>query len=812
MTETTIRTTAFRVNPAEMGRVHVYRAGAEFGAAWTRLVQLKRATRSWRMPTASLVAVLRVRVGDFVHLDKEAGEPWLPILVARTRITPSVLQAVLLAWEYVSFPDAATGDLAKAAHDLRVEKLDVWDAVRIRPGTCPEAPSWVWNAARWEVANQLAKQPLALNASMTGLRRDSDGALLTWSDPVGRDDRPGRALHKVLPRLIAVPGLEAPAIHLDATVTRLATSWRDRPGSAWVDVGKDKPLLRLGIRSWNGEVSWQDQAAEVLRQSGPSGRLPDPSTIDLAWHDRVRATFAKTPDRFPVGSGPGQMFHESVALHMRRQLPNWDPVDLTKAVRQLPRPLAGPAEAKALRQGVSSTGSERLRLVCLYATDEGRHRVVGALAEFTKSEGIRRVCRKDLVLGRTGPFDVVFVSAVGARDVLLRNGTVAEIRRWTLDQVKPWRADGEHATCVIVETLSKDREGKGEDPKFVIRQALAEHGMVSQFLCVSSIPTAKKTKDEDDDQDDDHAASRSVWDVMRSAGVFPRLFPALDTRIPKGTWLFGLYCLEPRKGWTQPARFAREQKYTFAMTAVEAGTQRTMGLAPNGKWVALHQATAAIQAQADLLEKRELISRVEGALSRHLAAHPSDMGILFADADGCRRFWRGFADTGDRSLPLPSSASRLAVVRVRTGAKEVPRPAGLGPWVGALGPGKPRTINALLRLKDEDYGSAWFYASTPRAMSVMGEHRHHTRFSVDQRSLKHNWHSLNMTEFSCRRPGPFAQADIYQLSAMLCRQAPTWDGTLDWPSPPHLARAILDDHPARFFNPGEEGPDENEPH
>jgi hypothetical protein len=57
-----------------------------------------------------------------------------------------------------------------------------------------------------------------------------------------------------------------------------------------------------------------------------------------------------------------------------------------------------------------------------------------------------------------------------------------------------------------------------------------------------------------------------------------------------------------------------------------------------------------------------------------------------------------------------------------------------------------------------------------------------------------------MTEFHCRSAGPFDPSDLYELSALLCRQAPTWDSTLVFPSPMHLARAMVRDHPGKYFS------------
>ena len=117
-----------------------------------------------------------------------------------------------------------------------------------------------------------------------------------------------------------------------------------------------------------------------------------------------------------------------------------------------------------------------------------------------------------------------------------------------------------------------------------------------------------------------------------------------------------------------------------------------------------------------------------------------------------------------------------------------------------VAPARARTISALVRPVNETYPGAWFYASTPRVMAVQGEHRDHTRLTASPTALRDDWHSLNLTEFLCCHAGPFEPATLYELAAVLCRFAPTWEGTLNVPSPLHLAKAIVLDHPGNYLS------------
>jgi len=175
--------------------------------------------------------------------------------------------------------------------------------------------------------------------------------------------------------------------------------------------------------------------------------------------------------------------------------------------------------------------------------------------------------------------------------------------------------------------------------------------------------------------------------------------------------------------------------------------------------------------------------------------------VLFVEAGGCRRFWGGLKDTGDNTLFGAVNTGKLAVIRVRSHEDEVPRPAGVGEWPEDGMVRNPSVTDGLLRLENQDWEGARFYISASNTMRQMGQHRHYNRYSDDltKGELRKDWHSLTMTEFWCRHSGPFDMPALYELAARLCREAPTWDGTLNWPSPVHLAKAMLEDHPARYF-------------
>ncbi|WP_045213361.1 RNaseH domain-containing protein [Desulfonatronovibrio magnus] len=82
--------------------------------------------------------------------------------------------------------------------------------------------------------------------------------------------------------------------------------------------------------------------------------------------------------------------------------------------------------------------------------------------------------------------------------------------------------------------------------------------------------------------------------------------------------------------------------------------------------------------------------------------------------------------------------------------------------------------------------------------------RKSTRFAAPSNALKKDWHSLGATELFIMEHGEWKSDDLLKSVAMLSRIAPNWQRTLRWPSPLHLARAIVRDHPHAYFEEEEE--------
>jgi hypothetical protein len=780
-----LRTTSFRVPASSFGQVFTYRAGNRFRAAWQAVEDASGLTGEKRLPYSSACTALQILTGDFVAMYRRAGAGNDNlVLVSRKELRRETLEEVFIAWEYAILPNAR-GALPEAIDDLHQERRTVGDFIEHRTNQCPKAPGWVWDAAKWELSHKLASA-LFLDGGITApLRLDTEAGLLTWDTPLTLEwkARSFRAMHRLEPHIITIPGLESLVVHVTSSLVRQPMDWSSRVRSAWIDRGPNELLLNLRVRRDKAprRFVWRDLVANVLRRLSTAA-LVEPDEVDLSTSTSVRGRLWQAPASYQIGTGPGQMFHEAVALHCRRVFQDAEPLMLERARRTLSRPAKALLERETLTHGVRAAGTKTLRLVSLYAEDATRERLARVVREVFPTV---KALPDDTFIKQEN-IELLFTSPDGSRNFLTQKGKSSEIGDWIRQCARNWLHDRVQV-AVLAETSSEaEREADGDDPKFVIRRELAKLGIVSQFISESSTPRSRKpTKD--------HAAWASAWDLLRSAGVFPKQFPTLP-QIGEGTWLVGVHLVKKRDSSRKSSN-----SFVLSLVAAEAGTQRCIGFAPDGQWRPLGIATAQYLA-AEHGQRQDIARKVaESAIAQLAASYPESRQVIFVNADKQGRLWTGLSDTGDGKLPPAICTNRTSVIRVRIEDDYVPRPAGLREWPSDGSLRKPGTMNALVRPAKGDYPGAWFYASSPRAMMAQGDHRCHTRFAAPPEALRDNWQSMNLTEFLCLHPGPFGLEALYELSATLCRHAPTWDGTLNLPAPLHLAKAMVLDHPGKYL-------------
>ncbi|KGI92834.1 hypothetical protein MD26_13425 [Pseudomonas sp. H2] len=92
--------------------------------------------------------------------------------------------------------------------------------------------------------------------------------------------------------------------------------------------------------------------------------------------------------------------------------------------------------------------------------------------------------------------------------------------------------------------------------------------------------------------------------------------------------------------------------------------------------------------------------------------------------------------------------------------------------------------------------AVYYFVSPSKIYSKAGGQRKNTRYQVDDFLLADPWQQLGVTEITVIEPASFASSTaIAEQVALLCRNAPLWDGQLKLPSPMHLGAQIANDHP-----------------
>ncbi|ANB70702.1 hypothetical protein A6033_05215 [Aeromonas veronii] len=101
----------------------------------------------------------------------------------------------------------------------------------------------------------------------------------------------------------------------------------------------------------------------------------------------------------------------------------------------------------------------------------------------------------------------------------------------------------------------------------------------------------------------------------------------------------------------------------------------------------------------------------------------------------------------------------------------------------------------------EDRSDLYYFVSPSNQYGRVISQRKNTRFDVLDRSLRDPWQQLGVTEIAVISSANFAsELDIAHQTALLCRNAPLWEGNLRLPSPMHMAKQVSEDHPLIEIN------------
>jgi len=797
-------TTAFRLKDEMLGRVYVYRAGEALAAAWQRAGQRQRRPGTGvQLPFRSLVTALRIHASDFVVMQRRinGGDCWI---IARRPLDMEWLHGLLQVWEMTVLGDETPGRVSRYLADLHESSLELASLVERRAGRPPRiSGAWVWEVARWEMAKRLAARPLEVEGRTIPLRLDSEARLLTWDTIVPNDETvPGRAMHVIDSRIMTLPGVEVPILGLSSRLSRLTNRWF-RPHHVWVDLGREAPVLQAEVamckRGETWQAEWKEHAVSLLKKVSLAP-LPEPGDRPSSTGP-VRAPYSRPQSTLSVGKGVGPWFHEAVARHAYGCLESGvSPIVLERVgKRRFPTRDRLAKRHPAGWRVLDKTQSPQVRLCLLYATDAMRHRLLQRLSALLLQQtpgaqplqGLERLhSLDDGQWCRLGPLEIVFLSPRGAPEQLLKATEPAGLSAWLDRWWSSLISEADTPMAFLVETPgASERDGiaASEDPKPLLRTLLAKRGAVSQFIAADSLSKAGP-HGKGRSSGEDHAGHHALIDLLRSAGCFLRAFPAHGVDV--GTLLVGIHTLA-----VSPGKQARVG-YRTNLVACVAGTTEAYGYLPKGGWEVLGKATAGYMLSEPWPDKATAAASIRRAVEQLRVRHPGAGMVLFFDAVGNRRLFSCLADVGNGHPDPWMVEGNTAVVRVRSAFEELPRVAGQGNWQEQT---LPATSSAFrpMAITDTEGQGATYLVSGSAVQERNQSARKMSRFTATGAALAEDWHSLGVTEFWVMGTGAHEADAILGESLALCRGAPTWPRTLRWPAPLHLARAVVDDHPAR---------------
>ena len=811
-----LRTCAIRTDSSSLGNVYKYEAGGDFQRAWKAVhedrthrhqSQKSRGSRKW-MPTASLQIALRLHATDLVQVTQKKGTYWYDNLFLLTREpVDEWLKEVLAAWEMTITGKASTR-LAGAVGDLRRRHVSVEEAIEYRTGQTPAPPPWAYKVATWEVAQRLRTSELIIeDGSSVPMRLDTEGELLSWDEErLHLPSKDGYAHYRVQLDTMTVPGIEDLVVQAMPSISRLTRHRGEPVKRGWVNRGRNKLLLQAKI-GWDtekpsqrsnramGARAWRDRAVEVLEHFDQG--LPDPDSDPGEVRDKLRMIPENHSRNHPIGKGATQLFHDAVAHWLRRAVPEADPLVfqggpkyyISKLNDEEGAQKKRPSE-KRLADMVEAAEQSPLMLV-LYENWDVQHRVREALkAVFHATEEQLNVKDGTIVTLNCG-LKCVFRS-LPADSVLTQYGDGTEAVDTVAPIVDSYQQTGRDV-LVIAETLSGElvRDGKHKDavdPKKQLRTELAKKGVLTQFIQSNRAVDREELND-----DPNYAGRRSVWDLMRSAGLFPAPLSVRNVKSNDPPCLIGAYCVH-RDG----TRY-QSSGYDLVLVATKPAEKRFIAYdhRKGDGWQSIGRATTNLHSEGRFPSDQDKVGEALASGLRQLKRRMSGPYILFGNQT-LSHIWNFVGDKYS-DVPVPEVLERMdaAVVRSRSGRNLVPKPAGNGRWDepdGKTLPKPPRGKDTGFVLNGAE-PSAFYYVAESKTFSRKQAHRDNTRIHMTESDRREDNHSLVAREFWVAREGAFDALNLGKYAAFLCRFSLNWEGTLRHPVPLHLAKAVSDDHP-----------------
>lgn len=587
---------AYPITPELHGAVHLYRFPDQAAEAWHGLLDRYQQLTGSRgnLPYAGLCTALRAIGRTSVNVYPTTQNDPPKFMVSRTKLHPDDIHDAVTIWHQAlldvpedqigfSYPSELADLLAAVEPDL----VGLGDRLTYS-GDQPNAPWWVWEAATWEAAERLSGKPWTIDGTEVVLRHDTDGNVQVWdSDRLwtghwkGKDDDLHYATLRMQLAMKTLPWMRQPVLVADPGVSWYSR-WLSSARTGWLaQQTLDDPLLSLTFegRGPGTRIERTSDIALTVWSRLRGEHLIESTDRDLSGVPGRLRTLVPKSVRFPIGRGIGMYTVRELSSHIATclQAENLTASNIVghrfpKATRR--RTTLGRdsdlLHDDALPEIINASGSQRLRILVLYAEQQTRARLQRLLAyHFNRPDLADTGMPEDQPVPVGPAVELVFCHAAH----LLAHGEHAE-RAALLAKVPHLDAPAGTRLLALCEThydakvwaaqrkASRKKDSVVADPditdaKPVLSRLLAQHRILAQFITTKQAPSSaepdpvesleddREPEDEVEEaaetppEDDaltalgktlrkDHEGHAAVADMLRAGGlVHPRLTQAL---------------------------------------------------------------------------------------------------------------------------------------------------------------------------------------------------------------------------------------------------------------------------------------------
>ncbi|HEX5117825.1 MAG TPA: RNaseH domain-containing protein [Pseudonocardiaceae bacterium] len=402
----TLHLLAYPLTTELHGRVHIHHFPERARDVWRDLLDRYRDITGSRanLPYAGLATALRAIGRTSVNLFPTSRNDPPRQMISRHRLDRRDVHDAVVLWEQallkvpedeISF--SYSSELAELLAGITPDEVLLANEIK-RVGDQPDAAYWVYDAATWEVAQQLASSVWKVDGREVALRADTEGNLLVWDTDLlwtghwdNDEGNPSYAALRVQLMMKTLPWMRDPVMVVDPSVSRLSR-WLNSSRTAWLaQRSTQDPLLALTIEG-RGRMTRIEHTSDIAltvwaRLGGET--LIRPEDRDLTGEPgRLRALVPKSV-RFPIGRGVGMYTIRELSGHLSTVLGTPNIIARNVAGHQFPkgarRQVTAGRDTDLLDQAalptiIEASGCQRLRVLVLYRRQHTRARLQRLLA------------------------------------------------------------------------------------------------------------------------------------------------------------------------------------------------------------------------------------------------------------------------------------------------------------------------------------------------------------------------------------------------------------------------------------------------